>query len=213
MRYIKLVKAKPALVRTIRRYENRKLYDPSGRRYVTLETLARDIGAGAEIQVLDQGSGLDITNQVLAQLVLGRIKERTASVPRQVLTRLVRLGIRSSAAPDRPAPQELATQARDEAERIVARLIARGRLTLEEAVSLRQEIAQSVQRLAAGAQHALETRLHQLLERVEGDGIGPTLQSLKEHLLAFETYLAEPAAERTARRRVPRRHKRRGDRR
>jgi polyhydroxyalkanoate synthesis regulator phasin len=180
---------------------------------VTLGTLARDIGAGAEIQVLDQNSGEDITNQVLAQLVLERIKERAASVPRQVLTRLVRLGSRrASAAPDWPAPQELATQARHEAERIVAGLIARGRLTLEEAVSLRQEIAQSVQRLAAGAQHALETRLHQLLDPAEGEDIGPTLQSLRERLLAFETYLAEPAADRAGRRRVPRRHRSRGDR-
>jgi polyhydroxyalkanoate synthesis repressor PhaR len=208
------VKARQAGARTIRRYENRKLYDPAGRRYVTLEDLARDVGAGQDIQVLDQKTAEDITNQVLAQLVLERIKERTVSVPRQVLTRLIRVGARRvSAAADWPGPQQLATRARDEAERIVARLIARGRLTLEEAVSLRQEIAQSVQQLAAEAQHGLETRLHQLLDQVDGDGIGSTLQALKERLLAFETYLAEPAAERIARRRVPRRHKRRGDRR
>jgi polyhydroxyalkanoate synthesis repressor PhaR len=212
VRYIEIVKARQAGARTVRRYENRKLYDPAGRRYVTLEDLARDVGAGQDIQVLDRKSGEDITNQVLAQVIFERIKERTASVPRQVLTRLIRIGTRRVSAVDWPGPQQLATRARDEAERIVARLIARGRLTLEEAVSLRQEIAQSAQRLAAEAQHGLETRLHQLLDQVDGDGIGPTLQALKERLLAFETYLAEPAAERAGRRRVPRRHKRRGDR-
>ena len=137
-RYIGHVKARQAGARTIRRYENRKLYDPAGRRYVTLEDLARDVGAGQDIQVLDQKTAEDITNQVLAQLVLERIKERTVSVPRQVLTRLIRVGARRvSAAADWPGPQQLATRASDEAERIVARLIARGRLTLEEAVSLR----------------------------------------------------------------------------
>jgi polyhydroxyalkanoate synthesis repressor PhaR len=207
------MKAGPAAARTLRRYENRKLYDPAGRRYVTLEDLACHVGAGQDIQVLDKKSGEDITNQVLAQVVLERIKERTASVPRQVLTRLIRIGTRRvSAATEWPGPQQLATRARDEAERIVARLIARGRLTLEEAVALRQEIAQSAQRLAAEAQHGLETRLHQLLDQVDGAGIGPTLQALKERLLAFETYLAEPAADRVGRRRAPRRHKRRGDR-
>jgi polyhydroxyalkanoate synthesis regulator phasin len=169
------------------------------------------VGAGQDIQVQDQKTGEDITNQVLAQVVLERIRERATSVPRQVLTRLIRIGNgRASAAADWPGPQQLASRARDEAERIVARLIARGRLTLEEAVSLRQEIAQSVQRLTAEAQHGLEARLHQLLDRIEGDGIGPTLQALRERLLAFETYLAEPAARRKGRRRVPRRHKRRG---
>jgi polyhydroxyalkanoate synthesis regulator phasin len=129
-------------------------------------------------------------------------------VPRQVLTRLIRLGAGSvPRATSWPGPQELAVRARGEAERIVAGLIARGRLTLEEAVSLRQEIAQSVQRLTAEAQHGLESRLHQLLDRAEGDGIGPTLQALKERLLAFETYLAEPVADRVGRRRVRRRRK------
>lgn len=206
------MKPEPAPVpRVVKRYENRKLYDPAGRRYVTLDDLARDIAAGAEVQVLDQKTGEDLTTLVLAQVVLERIKERTASVPRQVLTRLIRIGAgRVAAAAGWPGPQELAARARDEAERIVARLIARGRLTLEDAVALRQEIAQSVQRLAAEAQHGLEVRLHQLLDRAEGDGIGPSLQALKERLLAFETYLAEPDADRVVRRRARPRHKRRG---
>jgi polyhydroxyalkanoate synthesis repressor PhaR len=194
--------------RLIKRYENRKLYDPGSRRYVTLEDLARRVGAGEELQVLDQKSGEDITTQVLAQVVLEGIRERTASVPRQVLTRLIRLGAgRVPKAVGWPGPQELAARARGEAEHIVAGLIARGRLTLEEAVSLRQEIAQSVQRLTAEAQHGLEARLHQLLDRADGDGIGPTLEALKERLLTFETYLAGPATDRVVRGRGRRRHK------
>ena len=55
--------------------------------------------AGEEVQVLDQKSGEDLTNLVLAQVVLEGVKEKTAQIPRQVLTRLVRLGVN-------PAPQK-----------------------------------------------------------------------------------------------------------
>jgi polyhydroxyalkanoate synthesis repressor PhaR len=180
--------------RLIRRYENRKLYDSRDGRYVTLEDLGRMIGDGEELRVLDQKSGDDLTALVLAQVVLEGVKQRSASVPRQVLSRLIRLAWRRGAGwGDRVAPQDAAARARDEAERIVSGLLGRGRLSLEEALSLRQELAASVQRIVADAQHGVESRVRHLLERTEReDGVSPALQSLKERLLSFEAYLTSP---------------------
>jgi len=182
--------------RVITRYGNRKLYDPGARAYVTLADLARALAAGTDIKVVDQKSGEDMTTVVLAQIILEGIKERTASIPRQVLTRLIRLGLGPSAAwGDLAGPQQAAARAKTEAERIVSNLLARGRLTLDEGLALRQEITGSVHRLVAEAQHGIESRLKGLLDWSEREtGIHPSLQVLKERLLSFEDYLEEPGA-------------------
>jgi polyhydroxyalkanoate synthesis repressor PhaR len=179
--------------RLIKRYDNRKLYDPAAGRYVTIPDLARMVERGDEVRVEDQRTGQDLTTVVLAQVVLEGLKQRTAKVPRQVLARLIRLGSGPSAAwAERTVAQEAAARARQEAERIVSGLLSRGRLTLEEALALRQEIAQSVHRLVADAQRNIEERLHGLIERTKGKDAATSLDSLKERLLTFETYLSEP---------------------
>lgn len=187
---MKNVSASPTAERLIKRYENRKLYDPAARRYVTLDGLAEMVGAGTEVRVVDQKTSEDITNMVLAQVVFEGIKERTASVPRQVLTRLIRLGGGHTNSGGTKMP-DLAARAREEAERIVGGLISGGRLTLEDAVALRQEILTSLHRVVADAQRAVEGRLRSFLEAEHEGGVVPSLHALKERLLAFETYLAE----------------------
>lgn len=128
--------------RLIKRYDNRKLYDAGARRYVTIEDIARLITAGEDVEVQDQKSGDDITSVVLAQVILDGVKERTDSIPRQVLTRLIRLGGGPlSAWPDWEGPQETVARARAEAERF----------------------AVSVQRILADAQNTVESGLRHLL--------------------------------------------------
>ena len=134
-------KAAPAPARLIRRYDNRKLYDVRQRRYVVLDDLARMVGAGEEVRVEDRRTGEDLTAVMMAQVILEGVKQRTARIPGQVLARLVRLGFAPDGGQRWPDPAQAAAQARQEAERIVAGLLARGRLTLDEGLVLRQEIA------------------------------------------------------------------------
>ena len=146
--------------RTIRRYDNRKLYDAEARRYVTLEELSRLIGEGTDVRVVEQRTGEDITTMVLAQVVLEGIKQRTATIPHHVLSRLIRLGAgKAGAVTEWLDPHEASARARHEAERIVSGLVTRGRLTLDEALALRQDIAGSAQRLVAEAQAGVQARL------------------------------------------------------
>jgi polyhydroxyalkanoate synthesis repressor PhaR len=193
VRYIGDVKrGRPtAAQRVITRYGNRKLYDPAAGRYVTLEDLAVLVARGIEVRVLDQKTGGDITRIVLAQVILEGLRERTARIPSQVLARLIRLGkARASAWGSWASPQQAAARARDEAERIVARLLAKGRLTLEEGLGLRRDIASVVQRMAGDAQRGFEQRVQGLLERVESESeVHPALERFKERLLAFEASL------------------------
>jgi polyhydroxyalkanoate synthesis repressor PhaR len=155
----------PQAVRRIKRYGNRKLYDQDGRRYVTLEDLAAMVASGRDIEVIDQRTGEDLTSLTLAQVLLEGLKEKTARIPRQVLVRLVRLGAGPAAAfGDWPAPHEAATRAREEVEKVVGSLLSRGRLTLEEALALRQDVARSVLGIVSEAQAGIEGRIRGLFE-------------------------------------------------
>lgn len=180
--------------RAIRRYGNRKLYEPAERRYVTLEDLAAMLARGESVTVVDQPSGEDITATVLAQVMLEGLKHGSARIPAQVLARLIRLGS-GSVAGWAEAGEDLAGRARDEAERIVSNLVRSGRLTLEEALAVRGEIAESVGRLAHEAQAATWGRIQKALLRVEGEGaVGGALAGLRERLMSLETFLAETPA-------------------
>ena len=150
--------------RVITRYGNRKLYDPSTRKYVTLDDLAAMIAAGDEVRVVERASRKDVTRVVFAQVILELVRARAQSVPEQVLAGIIRLASGPATAwTEWRAPQEAAARARQEAERIASGLLSKGRLTLDEALGLRQEIAGSVQRMATEAQKGLESRLRGLV--------------------------------------------------
>ena len=55
--------------RLIRKYSNRRLYDTSGSRHVTLDDLRQMIVAGERIKVVDDKSGEDLTRSVLLQII------------------------------------------------------------------------------------------------------------------------------------------------
>ena len=62
--------------RIIRRYANRRLYDTLEKRIITLSELANLVASGTEIQVIDHGSGEDITELTLAKVFLLNTKKR-----------------------------------------------------------------------------------------------------------------------------------------
>lgn len=53
----------------IKKYANRRLYDTSASRYVTLEHLRELVRAGRNFQVVDAKSGEDLTRAVLGQII------------------------------------------------------------------------------------------------------------------------------------------------
>src|SRR5471030_1137454 len=55
--------------RVIRKYTNRRLYDTTASRHVTLEDLRQLIVAGEKIKVVDDKSGEDLTRSVLLQII------------------------------------------------------------------------------------------------------------------------------------------------
>src|SRR5258708_8693320 len=75
----------------VKKYGNRRLYDPSDSKYITLEELADKVRQGEDVRVVDAKSGEDLTASTLTQiLVEGRGAARLLPVP--LLIQLVRLG-------------------------------------------------------------------------------------------------------------------------
>ncbi len=83
------------MIRLIKRYESRKLYDTEESRYVSLEEIASWVRAGQEVRVLDNASGSDVTSQTLTQIILDEGRRGTSFLPSELLHDLVRIGERA----------------------------------------------------------------------------------------------------------------------
>jgi polyhydroxyalkanoate synthesis repressor PhaR len=74
----------------IRKYPNRRFYDATRSRHVTISDLHNLIVAGHELKVTDSSNGRDITNEVLAQIILERDPLKLAMFPANVLHQMIR---------------------------------------------------------------------------------------------------------------------------
>ena len=83
------------MVRLIKRYESRKLYDTEESRYVALDELAVWIRGGQQVEVVDNATGADVTAQTLTQIILDEGRKGTAFLPSDLLHELVRAGQRA----------------------------------------------------------------------------------------------------------------------
>lgn len=87
----------------IRKYVNRRLYDTTQSRYVNLEDLRKLIIAGADIKVVEQATGDEITTTVLLQIIEDSEKHGAHLLQPEFLAQLIRLSEKESdpALPDR----------------------------------------------------------------------------------------------------------------
>ncbi len=83
------------MIRLIKRYESRKLYDTEESRYVSLDEIAGWVRQGQEVRVLDNASGGDVTSQTLTQIILDEGRRGTSFIPSDLLHELVRIGERA----------------------------------------------------------------------------------------------------------------------
>jgi polyhydroxyalkanoate synthesis repressor PhaR len=75
----------------VKKYANRRLYDTSQSRYITLEDLGTLIRGGTDVIVQDAHSGADLTQSTLTQIIL-EMRGGARLLPVPLLLRLIRLG-------------------------------------------------------------------------------------------------------------------------
>jgi polyhydroxyalkanoate synthesis repressor PhaR len=80
------------MIRLIKRYGSRKLYDTEESRYVSLEELASWIRKGHQIRVIDNKTGDDATAQTLTQIISEEGRRGTSLLPNELLHDLIRAG-------------------------------------------------------------------------------------------------------------------------
>src|SRR5436309_11817378 len=75
----------------IKKYANRRYYDATHSRHLTLDEIRSLIQQGYDIRVLDARTSADITAQVLTQLILELDTPKLDSLPVPLLVRLIRM--------------------------------------------------------------------------------------------------------------------------
>lgn len=74
----------------IKKYSNRRLYDQTHGRHLTHQELFDMVARGVTVSVTDGGTGQDITNVVLAQVLLERDPLKLAAFPPAVMHQIIR---------------------------------------------------------------------------------------------------------------------------
>lgn len=76
--------------RVIRKYANRRLYDPSESRHLTLDEVRELVVAGERIRVEDAKSGEDLTRSILLQIIVEREEAGRPLLSAELLEQLIR---------------------------------------------------------------------------------------------------------------------------
>ncbi len=74
---------------TIKKYENRRLYDTSASRYINLDEIAALVRNGNNVKVLDAKTGEDLTRVTLTQIIVEEAKGQPTGLPLELLRQLI----------------------------------------------------------------------------------------------------------------------------
>ncbi|MGD9762271.1 MAG: polyhydroxyalkanoate synthesis regulator DNA-binding domain-containing protein [Candidatus Binatia bacterium] len=193
--------------RLIKRYGNRKLYDVEASRYVTLEAIRALVQSGADVRVVDNDTGEDLTRVTFAQIIYEAERKTgggqgTLSLP--LLRRLVQFGdvavrdLRRGVERGRVALESV----REAAEQRVQELVARGRKRSPSG-SLFGEILESPQRTLEDLQHRIDAQVRRSVKRVASHpALRNELKRIERSLRQLEARVEQVAR---GRRRGPRR--------
>lgn len=130
-------------VRQIKKYANRKLYDMTEKKYVSLAHLSELIKAGEEISIMDNDTGEDITAGILSQLLAREKKAGDKELPSKVLMQLLRRGSGSVVGYARKYTslwQNAFTMAEDEIDRLINRWVKDKEISESEGSRIKREI-------------------------------------------------------------------------
>lgn len=80
------------MIRLIKRYGSRKLYDTEESRYVSLNEVGDFVRRGQQVRVVETSNDEDVTAQTLTQVIVEEGRKRTSWVTSDLLHDLIRRG-------------------------------------------------------------------------------------------------------------------------
>lgn len=78
--------------KTIKRYQNRKLYDMQDSCYVTLEDIRDMLKEGADVRVIDNATKEDLTSVTFAQIIFEEEKKQKGVLPLNIFKQIIATG-------------------------------------------------------------------------------------------------------------------------
>jgi polyhydroxyalkanoate synthesis repressor PhaR len=150
----------------IKRYINRKLYDSTDKKYITLDGVSELIKAGEQITVTDNKTGEDLTSAIITQ-VLGRdTQARSGDLTSRILIQLLRKGPGTLVDYGKKYVSmwdKALTAADEEIEKRVDRLIKEKNISEFESSTLRKDIASRADDLKKWIGKKIDQRINEVL--------------------------------------------------
>lgn len=193
------------MARVIKRYGNRKLYDTTTSRYVTLEGVAQLVRRGEDVRVVDNETGEDLTAVTFAQIIFEEQKRPRPLVAIPVLRWLIQQGgealqeLRSSVERSREAIEEFAQRSLEQFSAATDARAAAGKKLLEELLEAPQRQLELLQqRIDAQVRASVEKLAAHPTVRKELERVQASLHAVERKLaqLHAKVVKAQPAAPR-----------------
>ncbi len=151
----------------IKKYANRKMYDRTDKRYITMAQLSKLIKSGEEVSIVDNSTGNDLTSSIVSQLIGREKKDRDKGVSPRVLMQLLRKGggtLSDYAKKYTSLWQNAFTMAEDEIDKLVNMLVKDKDLSRSEGSKLKKEIVGYRDSLKNWVSDSIDNRISEVLE-------------------------------------------------
>ncbi len=205
------------MVRLIKRYGNRKLYDTRASRYVTLDNIAELVRVGEDLRIIDNDSGEDLTAVTFAQIIFEESKQKNGVPGVPLLRRIIQQG--EEAVQDfinsMDRGREALDSVRTRAEKRVRELVQGGERTKQAGRkgarrNLLEDLIEAPQRQLGQFQQRIDAQVRNSLERVRAfPMVQSELRRLEKSIRSMEQRLITmlggppPARKRTSSKKRP----------
>lgn len=205
------------MVRLIKRYGNRKLYDTRASRYVTLDSIAELVRAGEDLRIIDNDTGEDLTAVTFAQIIFEEAKQKNGMPGVPLLRRIIQQG--EEAVQDfinsMDRGREAFDSVRTRAEKRVRELVQGGEGAKRSerkkgGRNLLEDLIEAPQRQLEQLQHRIDAQVRNSIERVRAfPMVKNELRRLEKSIRSMEERLgtmlggAPPARKRTRAKKRP----------
>ncbi|MFH2065589.1 MAG: polyhydroxyalkanoate synthesis regulator DNA-binding domain-containing protein [Pseudomonadota bacterium] len=150
----------------IKKYANRKMYDTTDKKYISMDKLAKLIKSGKEVSIIDNQTGEDLTTSIVSQLIARDRNSQDKVLSSKVLIDLLRKGgdtLSDYAKKYVSLWQGALTMAEDEVDKLVNLLVKDKELSKSEGRNLKNEIVGYTETLKTWIQENIDRRLNEVL--------------------------------------------------
>jgi len=150
----------------IKKYVNRKMYDTTDKKYISMKQVAQLIKSGEEVSIIDNKTGEDLTAAIVSRLIGQDKKEKDRVVSPRIMMQLLRKGgdtLTDYAKKYTSLWQNALTMAEDEVDKVVGTLVKDKELSRAEGSRLKKEITGYTDSLKSWIGERVDRRMNEAL--------------------------------------------------